>query len=342
MSPTQSLQVIGFSPEATFGTFVAPTKFLPGIATPQDAVTVTQPTQSRGTRSQVQDVPTQLTAGLQISAELIPEVMSTLIAAWFGTGSDSISGSGAVGYTHTLTPKNGCPSYSVEVDNDIFTQVLARQVVGNIVDQFTLTLSAAQIATMQFNTVAQREITPTTPGLPSNPTPAITTLQPMDFSLLAASIAGSSTVALIDATLTGANQTQRVQASNGQLYVTRLQPTQRKVTFSTTLDFIGAGSDPAAGTGIYTFWSQAALGGTRGFIGAGGFQMSLVTANNIPGTSNPYKVQFNLPTLRPQDQYTINAASDVLQQQLAWSVTQGSAANEINAVIVNSEASALA
>jgi hypothetical protein len=342
MSPTQSLQVIGFAPETVFGTFVAPTKFLPGIATPQDAVTVTQPTQSRGTRSQVLDVATQLTAGIQLSGELIPEVMSTLIAGWFGTGSDAKTGSAGAGYTHTLTPQNGCPSYSIEVDNDVYTQVLARRIVGNIIDQFTLTLSAAQIATMQFNTIAQRESTPATPGLPSNPTPAITTLQPMDFSLVAASLAGTSTTSLIDATLTGTNQTQRVQASNGQLYVTRLQPTQRKVTFSTTLDFIGAGSDPAAGTGVYTFWSGVAAGGSGGFIGAGGFQLALVTANNIPGTSNPYKVLFNLPTLRPQDQYTINAASDVLQQQLAWSVTQGSAANEINAVIVNSESSALA
>jgi hypothetical protein len=338
--PTQSLSVIGFAPETTFGTFVAPTKFLPGTATPQDAVTVTRPTQSRGTRAQVVDVPTQLTAGIQISAELIPEVMSTLIAGWFGTGSDAVTGSAGAGFTHTLTPKNALPSYSCEYDEDIFTQVLARQVVGNLIDQFTLTLSAAQIATMQFTTVAQREITPATPGLPSNPTPAITTLQPMDFSLLAASLAGTATVRLIDATLTGANQVQRVQSSNGQLYVARLQPTQRNITFSTTFDFMSASSDPADGTGIYTFWQ--ATKGVGGFIGAGGFQLSLVTANLIPGATNPYKVQFNLPNLRPQDQYTINSASDVLQQQLAWSVTQGAAANDINAVIVNSESAALA
>lgn len=334
MSPTQSLQVIGFAPEATFGTFVAPTKYLPGIATPQDAITVTQPTQSRGTRSQVLDVPTQLTAGLQISAELIPEVMSTLIAGWFGTGCDAMSGNAGIGYTHALTPKNACPSYSIEVDNDIYTQVLARQVVGNFIDQFTLTLSAAQIATMQFNTVAQREITPATPGLPSNPTPVITTLQPMDFSLLLAAAGGPSTVQLIDATLTGANQTQRVQASNGKIWVTRLQATQRKVTFSTTFDFLD--------TNWYGYWSAMNSSAAAGFVPNPGFQLSLVTANLIPGTATPYKVQFNLPNLRPQDQYSINAASDVLQQQLAWSVTEGAQANEINAVIVNSESAVLA
>lgn len=336
MSPTQSLQVIGFSKEVTFGTFVAPTKFVPGTATPNDNVTVTMPVQSRGTRSQVLDVVTQLTAGIQISCELIPEVISQLIAGWFGTGGDSVSGSAGAGYTHTLTPQNSLPSFSVEIDNDIYTQILARQIVGNMIDQFALTLSAAQVATVQFTTVAQREITPSTPGLPSNPTPAITTLQPMDFSLVTSSIGGTNTTELIDATLTLANQVQGVQSSNGQLYVNRLQPTQRKVTFSTTLDFNNV-TDPA--TTLYNLWAKSA--GSSGFVPSTGFIISLITAANITGATNPWKVSFTLPTLRPEDQFQINAASDVLQQQLAWSVTQGAAANEINGVIVNSESAAL-
>lgn len=336
MSPTQSLEIIGFSKETSFGTFVSPTKFVPGTATPNDSVTVTQPTQSRGTRSQVLDVATQFTAGIQISCELIPEVISQLISGWFGTGADAITGSGSVGYTHTLTPQGVLPSFSFEIDNDIYTQILARQILGNKIDQVTLTLSAAQLATIQFTTVAQREVTPTTPGLPSNPTPAVTTLQPMDFSLLIPTIAGTTTTELIDVTLTLANQCQGVQSSNGQLYVNRIQETQRKVTFSTTLDFNNV-TDPS--TTLYALW--AATKGSGGFVPSTGIQLPLVTANNIPGTSNPYKVQFNVPNLRPQDQFAINAASDVLQQQLSWSVTQGSSANEINAVIVNSESSAL-
>lgn len=326
MSPTQSLEVIGFAPEVTPGTFVAPTKFVPGTATINDSITVTQPTQSRGTRSQVLDVPTAIAAGVQISCELIPEVISTLIAGWFGTGSDAKTGSSGAGYTHTLTPQNALPSYSVEIDHDIYTQVLARQIVGNMVDQMTLTLSAQQIATMQFQTVGIRETTPATPGLPSNPTPAITTLQPMDFSLLAATYKGSSTTQLIDATLTCANSVQGVPSSNGHLYVTRLQPTVRKVTFSTSLDFLD--------TTFYTDWTASSV--------TSGFTLALVTANNIPAASNPYKVQFNLPNLRAQDQFTLNSASDVLQQQLAYSVTVGAAANEVNAVIVNSESTVLA
>lgn len=329
--PTQSLEVIGFSKEVTAGTFVPPAKFVPGTATPNTTKTITRPTQSRGTRSQVLDAVTSLTSGLQVSCELIPEVISQLFAGWFGTGSDALTGSGTLGYTHTLTPQNAVPSFSFEVDSDIYTQILARQFVYNVIDQFTITYQAQQLVTAQFQTVGQREITPATPGLPSNPTPTITTLQPLDFSLLTFSVAGSANTQLISATLTGANQSQGVPSSNGQLYVTRIAPTQRQVTFSTTLDFLDSS--------IYTYWQNAA--GSSGFVAAGGISLTLTTANNIPGTSNPYKMLFNLPTLRPQDQYALNAASDVLQQQVAWSVTQGAAANEINAQIVNSESVAL-
>lgn len=332
MSPTQSLEVIGFAPEVTAGTFVPPTKFIPGTATPNTSKTVTQPAQSRGTRSQVIDAVTAVTSGLQVSCELIPEVISTLFAGWFGTGSDTVSGSGTVGYTHALTPKNAVPSYSFEIDNDIYTQVLARQFVYNLISQFTITYQAQQLVTAQFTTVGQREITPATPGLPSNPTPSITTLQPMDFSLLAFTQGGAASTQLISATLTGDNQCQAVPSSNGQLYATRIASTQRKVTFSTTLDFLD--------TTFYNFWST--LAGTSGYVSTGGIVLALTSAGNITGANQPYLVQFTLPNLRPQDQYTLSAASDVLQQQLAWSVTQGSASNEISASIRNSESSALA
>jgi hypothetical protein len=330
--PTQSLTVIGFSPEETFGTFVEPTKFIPGTATPSTTKTVTAPSQSRGTRSQVLDVPTQIAAGLQISAELIPEVMSTLFAGWFGVGADTVTGSSEDGYTHTLVPAAALGSYSFEQDLDIYSKVLARQFVGNFIDQLSITYQASSIVTAQFTTVGQREITPATPGTPSNPTPAITTLQPMDYSLLAASIGGTLTSELISATLTASNQTQPVYESNGELYPGRLQATQRTVTFSTTHDFMDST--------LYQEW--AAVDGTGGFVAEGGIVLSLVTANDIPEASNPYKVQFTLQNLRPQSQYAVNSASDVLQQQLTWSVTQGSASNEIEAVIVNSESGTLA
>jgi len=331
--PTQSLQVIGFSKEVTPGTFVAPTKFVPGTAQINPTNTVTAPSQSRGTRSQVLDVVTAHAVAAQISCELIPEVISQLIAGWFGTGSDQVTGSSGAGYTHALTPQPSCPSFSVELDSDIYTQILARKAVGNIIDQMTMTYQAQQLVTAQFTTVGIRELTAATPGLPSNPTPAIATLQPMDFSLLGATLNGGATTQLISATLTAANQTQPVPSSNGQLYVTRLQPTQRKVTFSTTLDFLDSS--------VYAYFATAAA--TPAYSSTlAPFVLTLTSAGNITGATNPWVVQFTLPNLRAQDQYALSSASDVLQQQVSWSVTQGSAADEISASIRNSESAALA
>lgn len=330
--PTQSLQVIGFSKEVTAGTFVAPTHFIPGIATPNSSLTVVRPTQSRGTRSQVIDEPTAFTTGIQVSAELIPEVLSYLIAGWFGTGSDAVTNSGAA-YTHTLTPQNSVPTYSFEVDSDIYTQVLARQFLSNVVDQLALTYQAGQITTLQTTTLATKEQTPVTPGLPSNPTPSISTLTPMDFSLLATTVGGSSSVQMISATLTLSNQSQYVVCANGTIFPQRIQATQRNITLSTTLDFIDAS--------WYTYYQNEYTSRT-GFIAAGGLVLTLQTIIDIPTTSTPYKVQFTIPNLRPQDQYGLTAASDVLQQQMTWSITEGAGGNEISAVIVNSESATLA
>jgi hypothetical protein len=335
--PTQSLSSIGFSKETTFGTFVAPTKFVPGTGQISPSNTVTRPTQSRATRSQVIDAVTAHTVSAQVSCEFTPEVISQLIAGWFGVGSDTTTGSGTTGYTHALTPQASVPSFSLEIDNDAYSRILAQQAVGAVVDQFTMTYQAQQLITSQYQFVGQRQITPATPGTPSNPTPAFNTLQPMDFSLLAATINGTASTQLISATLTMANNTQPVASSNGQLYVTRLQPTLRNVTFSTTLDFLDstlfttafqtAGSNPA--------YSQTTLP----------IVLSLVSAAQISGSTgggHPYTVTFTLPTLRASDQYQISAASDVLQQQVSWSVTQGSGSAEILATIINSETSALA
>lgn len=330
MSPTQSLQIIGFKKEVTANTFVAPTKFIPGTAQPNTTRTSTKPAQSRGTRSQVIDVITQLSEGIQVSFELIPEVVSELIAAWFGHGSDAISGSGAI--SHTLTPQPSLDTYSFEVDSDIYTQVLARQFAGNKIDQLALTYQASQLVTAQVTTVGTKEQTPATPGLPSNPTPALSTLVPMSFDLMAATLAGTATTQLISATLTCANQCQPVYASNNSLSPARVQETQRAITLSTTLDFLD--------TTFYELWATSE--GSTGYVGAGGLVLSLVSNINIPTTSTPYKVQFTLPNLRPQDQYGLQAASDVLQQSMNWSITQGASADEISGLIVNSETGALA
>lgn len=323
--PAKSLQIIGFAPEAAYGTFAAPTKFVPGAAVVQSNTKIVRPEQSRGIRAYPIDGVVGLECAIQITAELIPEVISQLIAGWYGTGSDTVSGSAGAGYTHTLAPKGALPSYSCEVDNDVVTQILARQLVGTLMDQMTLRANAQQLVTLEFMGMAQREITPATPGLPSNPTPAVTTLQPMDFSLLATTYKGSASTQLIDATMTASNQIQRVFSANGHIYVARLQPSRRNITFSTTLDFLDAS--------FYNDW----ISGTK----TTGFVLTFTSATPIPGTPNPYVVEFTLPGLRPMDQYGLQDASDVLQQQINWSVTV-SGQDEIHGRIINSEVASLA
>jgi hypothetical protein len=325
MSPVQSLEVIGFKKETTFGTFVTPTNYVPGTATFGTNTKIIRPAQSRGIRAFPIDGIVGLEAGVTITAELIGDVISQLVAGCFGTGSDVVTGSAGVGFTHTLTPQGQLPSYSIEIDHDISAQVLARQMAGGQVSQWTLRATNQQLATCEFQLVGQRELTPATPGLPTNPTPVITTIQPMDFSLLAATYKTVATTQLADLTLTFDNQVQRVFTNNQQLYVSRLVPTMRNIGFQTTLDFLD--------TNFYSDW----LVGNR-FLA---FQLTFQSLANIVGASNPYTIVINLPGLRPNGQFNLQSANDVLNQQITWSATVNGP-NEINATWRNSETGALA
>lgn len=326
MSPIQSLEVIGFATESTYGTFVPPAIFVPGTGQVNTNTKLVRPDQSRGTRAQVVDAIVGLETGAQISAEYIPEVLSSLIACWFGTGSDAKSNAGAA-FTHALTPKNALPSLSTEIDHDVVSQVLARQVAGCLVDQITLRATNQALATMETQLIGQRELTPATAGTPSNPTPTISTLQPMDFSLLAATYKGAATAQLMDVTLTLMNHVQRVFATNQKLYVVRLVPTKREVGLQTTLDFLD--------TTFYNDWFAGNKTAGPGLV------LTLTSPTVIPTTAVPYSSAFTIPGIRPNGAYGLQSASDVLNQQLSWSVTQ-QGANEISASLVNSEAATLA
>jgi Phage tail tube protein len=323
--PVQSAEVIGFSPETTFGTFVAPVNFVPGIATINDNTSVARPEQSRGTRDYVVDALTGIQIGATISCEMIPEVISILYAGWMGTGSDTVTGS-AEGRVHTLVPKNVVPSYSFEVDHDVTSQVLARQLVGCNVDQIAVKFTQQALVTNEFQVIGQREITPTTPGLPSNPTPTINSQQPIDFSRLTATYKGTETTQLQDATLTLMNHVQRVYSSNKNIYVVRLVPTRREVQFQTTLDFLD--------TTFYNDWIKGEQ--------TSGFTLLLETAYTIPGSaSKPFKIEFTIPKTRPQGQYNLASASDVLNQQITWSAVLAGA-GVVTSVWTNAETAKLA
>lgn len=303
--PITPLEVVGFAPETVPGTFVVPSKFVPGKGDINQTTKVARPTQSRGTRSQVIDVVTGLEVEVVIIAELIPEVLSTLVAGWFGIGSDAVSGSAGVGYTHTLTPKNTIPSYSVEIDYDIATQLLAEQATGCKVDQIAFKATQQTFATIEARMIGAKLLTPATPGLPSNPTPTITTLQPMDFSLLLATYRGAANTQLMDATLTLMNHVQRVFSSNQSLGAARLVETHREVQLTTNFDFLDLT--------FFNDWWGAGLGGIKP---ASGLVLTLTTSGNITGATNPYVVEFTVPGIRPQGAYALKDANDVVNQDL--------------------------
>jgi hypothetical protein len=328
MSPIQSEKVVGIAKENVFGTFVAPTsKYIPCVPQVRGNMKNTRPDQARGYRGQVVDVNTGYELDITLTGELIPDVWSTLLAGCFGSGSDAFSSAGGAA-THSLTPQPQCPSYSIEEDTDVIPgeQVLARQLVGCISDQFQLKATNQSLAQVTSSLIGQREITPTTPGVPSNLAPSFfTTIEPFDYSLLAFSYKGSSSTQLLDLTLALMNHTVRVFSSNGKLYAARLVPTKREVTLTTLLDFLD--------TNFYSDWFNGVK--TSGII------VSMTSASNIPTTAIPYSWTFTIPGLRPMGEYSPAAASDVIQQNLTWSATV-SGANEISAVIVNDEAGSLA
>lgn len=322
----ESERAIGFAKEAVYGTFVAPTQFVPGHSTFTGNQKVTRPAQSRATRSQVVDVVTGYELDFVVLGELLPDVWSRLCAACFGSGSDNFSSAGGAA-THAFTPQPQLPSLSFEEDSDVIPgeQTLARQAVGCLVNQFQIKATAQSIITAQASIIGQREITPTTPGIPSSANPSFfSTIEPFDFSLLSATYKSSNLTQLIDLTIILDNQVQRVFSSNGHLYVARLVPTLRNVTLTTLLDFLD--------TNFYSDWSTGTK--TAGFV-------FTISGANIPSTSTPYSVAFTIPGTRPMGNYALSSASDVIQQNIQWSATL-SGTNEISSTWVNDEAGALA
>lgn len=324
--PIQSQKVAGYAKEAVFGTFVAPTKFVPCIPTINSNTKIARPDQARGYRGQVVDQIVGFETDVTLTGELIPEVWSGLCASTFGNGSDAFT-SVAGAAVHTMTPQPQLPSLSYEEDTDVIPgeQVLARQIVGCYADKFQIKATNQSIIQAEVSLIGQREITPATPGAPSNANPSISTLQPMDFSLVAATYKGVATTQVKDMTLALMNHTVRVFSSNGKLYPTRLVATKREVTFQANLDFLD--------TTFYNDW----IAGTK----TSGMVITATSATVIGGSATPYSVQFTLPGMRAMGQYSLPASSDVIEQNITWSVTL-SGANEISSVWTNGEAGALA
>lgn len=326
--PIQSEIVFGFAKEAVFGTFVPPTRFMAGIPTITSQRNIVRPDQARGYRGQVIDQTVAMTTDVAITGELVPDgAFCQAAAAAFGSGGDNYSSAGGVA-THSLTPQPQLPSLSYEQDIDIIPgeQILARQVVGCYVDQFQLKATNQQLITATVNLVGLKEVTPTTPGNPSNTNPSyFANASPFSYTMLATTYKGSSNTQMLDCTLALMNHTQRVFAANGQFFASRLVPTKREVTLTTLLDFLD--------TTFYNDWFNSTK--TTGWV------LTFTHTSLIPTTATPYSISFTIPGTRPSGEYSMPVASDVVQQNITWSCTV-SGANELSSIWVNDTAGQLA
>lgn len=157
----------------------------------------------------------------------------------------------------------------------------------------------------------------------------------MDFSLCTLNYLGAEYTELQDMTLTMMNHVQRVFSSNHQIYVVRLVPTRREVTFQTTLDFLNAK--------LYEAWIKGSQIGTES--GETAFSFKWETAYKITGStgeSHKNVIEVNVPKVRPQGQFNLASASDVLNQQISWSALLGTGGGVVTSTFINSESAALA
>lgn len=325
--PITALQAVGYAKESTYGQFTSPTRFVPcNSADIQTTRKVERPQQMRAHRGQVIDALVGEETGINITADLVPTPLGDLIAGAFGVGSDTVSGSAGVGYTHVLTPKNDLPSYSFEVSHDEHTQLLSRQVVGCMVDSFTIRAAAQQLASFEASLIGQTEITPATPGIPSFATPTFPLVQPLDFSSALLTYAGNGDSNITEFSFGISNAVQRVFTGNQKLYVRRLVPTRREVTLTASFDFVNLDQ--------YTDWKDAAY--------INGVTCSFVARENIPGTSTPWQLDFTVRRLRAMDQFSLQSANDVLNAPLSFSATVGPHNDEVTATIITGDSGAYA
>lgn len=323
--PITQLQAVGFEQESTYGVFASPTTFMPvssaDVGTTQK---ITRPTIRAAHRGQKRDERIGIETGVSISADLYPEQFTALIAGAFGNGSDdNVSGSSGAGYTHALELANTLPSFSVEIANDWDSQLLSRQIVGCMVDQFTVRGSAQNLLGFEAQLIGQAERTPATPGLPSFATPTYADVDPMDFSTVAMTYNSGAEPDLLDFNYSLQNGVQRVFTANQELYVARLVPTMRTVTLSASFDFVDLTQ--------FVDWRDQAIREVT--IAASGDTMT--------GTSNPYVVSATFRRLRAQDQFDLNDANSVLTAALTFSATVGQNADEFEMTVVNLESGAL-
>jgi len=219
--------VLGFAKEATYGTAVAPTAYLPAVS---DQITYTNKLVPRmgvrATKGQTLSNPGQVDVKGSFEIECEPDTVGQILAVALGT--DSVSGSGA--YTHTLKLASPLPSITLSADYG-YTSV--HEWVGCKVDTLDLTSKAGGMLQAKFGIMAQSDVILASSAL----SPVYGTNLPYDFQQITAATLNGVGVALDSFSISLKNNLAPYFSSGSGRLVRNINEKNAQVTGSFTLAY---------------------------------------------------------------------------------------------------------
>ena len=157
----------GFAPEATQGTYVAPTLFVPGTAfKPEDVTTYDDDTSMEANAAKLQgSIQGVKESTYSLDANLYFEAMGQMLAA--AGYADTVTGAGP--YTHTFKMSAAQPASRSITDYNVYD---TRGFVGQMLDQMDLTIDAKALikfvaAFKGWPSATQTKPTPAYPATPA-------------------------------------------------------------------------------------------------------------------------------------------------------------------------------
>lgn len=311
-----SKSAVGVAKEATYGTIVAATNFLPmSGCTIEENPGLFYPQVMQGQRDlQIYPVYGQYVVSGTVDGPLFPSMGIPMLA--YAIGSDAVTGTVAP-YTHTLTQATGqLPSLTIEKN---VGGRESQQFFGCRVNQYTLTAQATNTEVdISVDVIGQGVQTLTSPT-------AVTTVDeaPYSFSEATISLYGSSVGIVNSIEIDIQNGLQSTYTLNGTNYLEYLTPVTLQV--SGTMDVVfDSFDDPTYG------YYQKMLAGTAGALDA-----------TFSHPSNGGSVQINIPSIRIAQIAIAPALTSVVMCTITWQAEYNSTAGyTVGAVVENSEQTA--
>ena len=223
---------IGYAPETTEGTSVAPTKFIPvrtfEFEDSDDDIILDQVRQSRD-RSVALPAPYSVSGSMEL--DFIPTDILPLLEAAFGAVAvTSAYGASTSGYQHVMAAGNSEPTFTFEESKGSSVVIMRR--IGVRVNTLEMKAAFGEVCTLNMGLE----------GLTRNKeasasTPSYTEVNPLHFDGVSVKLGGTASADFKDFTFMVGNNNERI----GTLQTTRAYKRQtygmRDVTLSATLDF---------------------------------------------------------------------------------------------------------